>query len=199
MSGLLRTVSVFAALGALFALASCGPSQEELEELASSSYSNGYRAGYSKAIAAIRDAGDSFRDGLRGKVEGKLFIFSIVAVALTLFGPALAEGLRKFASEAFSLEKADQILVAKWIYGIACSCTLIAGAASDWRSLLPISILLSGSLIPFGDCLDGIEKNDPQMRKTAVQKVKSLLFLSIVVVLLYRILGDGFGGLKISQ
>ena len=74
------------------------------------------------------------------------------------------------------------------------------GGTPYTASFWPLAILLFGSVIPFWEYLSALKAGDKIQMKIAVSKVKSLLFLSLVVVIIFRILGDGgVFGLRIGK
>ena len=184
----------------LLALTSCGPSESDISQAVQTAYQQGLAEGTRKAVAEISNAGDSFRGGLREKMEVRLIAFSIVAVLLSLVGANIANWLRAEISGMFHLTVQQQLVVARWIYGIMAVGLMLVGIFADTASFWPLGILLFGSVIPFWEYLEALRAGDKIRMKIAVSKVKSLLFLSLVVVIIFRILGDsGIFGLRIGK
>ena len=196
---LLGIVSV-AVILLLLAVTSCGPSESDISQAVQKAYQQGLAEGARKAVAEISNAGDSFRGDLRDKMEGRLIAFSIVAVLLSLVGANIADWLRTEISGMFNLTVQQQLVIARWIYGILAVGLMIVGVSADTASFWPLAILLFGSVIPFWEYLSALKAGDKIQMKIAVSKVKSLLFLSLVVVIIFRILGDGgVFGLRIGK
>ena len=184
----------------LLSLLSCGPSEDEIGNAVQSAYSQGVKDGIRKAVAEISNAGDSFRGDLRDKMEGRLIAFSIVAVLLSLVGANIADWLRTEISGMFNLTVQQQLVIARWIYGILAAGLMVVGLSADSASFWPLAILLGGSVIPFWEYLAALRAGDKTQMKIAISKVKSLLFLALVIVIIYRILGDsGVFGLRIGK
>ena len=184
----------------LLSLLSCGPSEDEIGNAVQSAYSQGVKDGIRKAVAEISNAGDSFRGDLRDKMEGRLIAFSIVAVLLSLVGANIADWLRTEISGMFNLTVQQQLVIAKWVYGIMAAGLMVVGLSADTASLWPLAILLVGSVIPFWEYVEALMAGDKIRMKMAISKVKSLMFLSLVIVIIYRVLGDsGVFGLRIGK
>ena len=184
----------------LLAVTSCGPSESEISQAVQTAYQRGLAEGARKAVAEITNAGDSFRGDLRDKMEDRLIAFSIVAVLLSLVGANIADWLRTEISGMFHLSVQQQLMVARWIYGILAVGLMTVGLSADTAAFWPLAILLSGSIFPFWEYLEALRAGDKVQMKIAVSKVKSLLFMSLVVVIIYRVLGDsGIFGLRIGN
>ena len=184
----------------LLVVTSCGPSESEIDQAVHTAYQQGLAEGARKAVAEISNAGDSFRGDLRAKMESRLIAFSIVAVLLSLVGANIADWLRTEISGMFNLTVQQQLVIARWIYGILAAGLMVVGLSADSASFWPLAILLGGSVIPFWEYLAALRAGDKTQMKIAISKVKSLLFLALVIVIIYRILGDsGVFGLRIGK
>ncbi len=184
----------------LLSLLSCGPSEGEINQAVQTAYQQGLEEGARKAVVEITNVGDSFRSDLRAKMEGRLILFSSVAVVLTLFGAGIAEWLRTEISGMFHLTVEQQLAVARWTYGILAVGLMVVGLSADTASFWPLAILLVGSFIPFWEYVEALTAGDRPRMKIAISKVKNLLFLCLVVVVIFRILGDsGIFGLRIGK
>lgn len=184
----------------LLAVTSCGPSESEIGNAVQKAYQQGLAEGARKAVAEITNAGSSFRGDLRAKMKSRLIAFSIVAVLLSLIGANIADWLRTEISGMFHLSVQQQLVLARWMYGILCAGLMTVGVSADTASFWPQAILLVGSAIPFWEYLEALRAGDKVRMKIAVSKVKSLLFLALVIVIIYRVLGDnGIFGLRIGK
>ncbi len=184
----------------LLSLLSCGPSESDVSQAVQTAYRQGLAEGARKAVSEISNAGDSFRGDLRAKMEGKLIVFAVAAVVLTLFGAGIADWVRTEISGMFHLSVEQQVKIAQWSYGILAAGLLLAGVSADTASFWPLAILLSGSMFPFMEYVSALRAGDKPRMKIAITKVKNLLFMSLVVVVIFRILGDsGVFGLKLGK
>ncbi len=184
----------------VLAVTSCGPSEDEIGNAVQTAYRQGLAEGARKAVAEITNSGDSFRGGLRAKMEDRLIAFSIVAVLLSLVGANIADWFRVEISGMFHLSVQQQLVIVKWVYGIIVAGLVVVGMSADTAAFWPLGILLGGSVIPFWEYLSALRAGDKVRMKIAVSKVKSLLFLALVVVIIFRILGDsGVFGLRIGK
>ena len=196
---LLGIISV-AVILLLLVVTSCGPSEDEIGNAVQKAYQQGLAEGARKAVAEISNAGNSFRGDLRDKMEGRLIAFSIVAVLLSLVGANIADWFRVEISGMFHLSVQQQLVIVKWTYGILCAGFVVVGMSADTAAFWPLAILLGGSVFPFWEYLSALKAGDKIQMKIAVSKVKSLLFMALVIVIIYRILGDGgLLGLKIGK
>ncbi len=184
----------------LLVVTSCGPSESEIDQAVHTAYQQGLAEGARKAVAEISNAGDSFRGDLRAKMESRLIAFSIVAVLLSLVGANIADWFRVEISGMFRLTVQQQLVIARWIYGIIAAGLMVVGLSADSAAFWPLAILLLGSAIPFWEYLEALRAGDKVRMKIAVSKVKSLLFMALVVVIIFRILGaGGVFGLRIGK
>lgn len=55
---------------------------------------------------------------------------------------------------------------------------------------IPAGVLAAGTILPLRDYLEAIRLNEPAGRKLVVGKVKTLIFFSGVVYLIFEILSD---------
>ena len=150
--------------------------------------------------AALARQGREIRDEVKAKLRPRLLFFAGAAVTITLCGPELAEVARRRLKGIFKIGKRMELALA-WlgyltvtagimIYGIA-----VYGAGES----VPLAILLAGTVWPFAEVLRGIMNDDRALRKTGFGRIKTLWFLCLVVIMVYRLLSDkGFGNIKVG-
>jgi len=123
-------------------------------------------------------------------------------VFITLFGPAATGVIRRKVTNFFNLSTKAQlvlftILYAFIILSILVWCIFIANHTLN--ALVPIFIILAGSVFPYFKYLEGLMSNDREKCKGALSRAKSLLLFSIIIIIIYQVLtGDGLMGIKIT-
>lgn len=180
----------------LLSLASVSVSANKTEE----AYRVGYIVGGHRMMAAMARQGREIRETVKAKLQPRLLFFAVAAVAVTLCGPELAERLRRRIKGMFNITKQAETALA-WIGYLAVTSGIMAYGLVGYgvNGSVPIAILLAGTVWPFVEVLRGIRDDDRAVRKSGFAKIKTLLFLCLVVILVYRLLSDtGFGNIKIG-
>lgn len=163
-------------------------------------YSIGYIVGGHRMAAALARQGQEASNAIRERLKPRLLFFACVAVAVTLFGPEIAEILRRKARGILKIGVNTELALAWTIYLMASIVTIAYGvAALGVRESVPLAILVAGALWPFmAQVIAGIIRDDKQLRKSGVGKIKALFFLCLVVVLVYRLLSGGVANIKVG-
>ena len=140
---------------------------------------------------AIRKA-EAVRKEVKRKVEEKVFPLALAALVVTLLGPGLTEGTRKWAADTFKIGPNAQLALAWAVYGggMAAAVSWLMSSESP-MAVAPCLMLLAGTLWPFRfEVVPGIVTGNPVKSKSGSGKIKALVFAALVVVIAARLL-DG--------
>lgn len=162
-------------------------------------YRVGYIVGGHRMQAAIARQGAEMRAAVMEKLGPRMIFFTCIAVAVTLFGSELAEAVRRRVKHVFRITRRTEYAIA-WTCYLGISAGIMAYGLVEYglyRSA-PLAILLAGTVWPFMQVLWGIRDDDRVLRKTGVGRIKTLWFLSLVVVMVWRLLLKGIGNIKIG-
>jgi uncharacterized membrane protein len=136
------------------------------------------------------------------QVKSLLFLASIFFVLGTLFGPGIMEWIRARVASHFRLSQGTQIQIAGWSYGLLVASIVLATVMIDELNQIwmAVAVLFLGTLLPFfTEVLPGIERENPEQRKSGASKIKSMLFLIAVFYIILTLLSpEGFGPLEIN-
>jgi uncharacterized membrane protein YwzB len=165
-------------------------------------YKQGFEDGVKYVTDQIRTAKEEAVSKLRGEVRGRLIFVSLLAVALVLLGPTIAENARSAIMQQFQLSKKAQVEIASTIFILISLSLFLASFFMEELRMVQqgVWILVGGSALPFfGEYVPALQGDDKVRRKAALSKVKSLLFIILVYWFVFRLLSaDGIFGVGVT-
>ena len=156
-------------------------------------------------LCACKEAPKDDRAGRLGEISKNVAAFLTVgAVAFVLimfFAYPIAENARRFVVKRLKVTPHTQAFLAKAIYGLT-SMAVLAGTfvIPELKKVRQaVLILLVATAYPFFcELLPGIRNEDANLRKCAVNHIKTAFFLIFVFWVVMKILSvDGLGPIKI--
>ncbi len=144
---------------------------------------------------------DLMRD-MRITMANSFFLWSMVVLAQTFFGPAILDALRGWGVHWFQLSMQTQKELAQLAYGLAIGLaslfTLFHPTLAEVR--LSIFLLLAGTVVPFTkDYLPGIQTGDRLRRKLAIAQITKLFVCGAIYFLILKVLSpEGINGLTVT-
>ena len=174
----------------LLCLCACSGDKSPIDSVCRTAYIQGYRQGASDAAKAVELKAESARKSLLKKLKPRLMAGVLAASLLTLFGDKLLETARSRISKAFKLTPRQQAKLAILLFwSIATTSIAVLCGRHGLAPLAPAAILLgSAAWSLHSSYLPALLTSDTPARHLALSKLKTLLFLVLVIAMVFELL-----------